>query len=203
MSTHASKPVSSKLISTSVPPLPQTISSQQDLPPRELQLFRQALVCLFFRLILFTQKHYEGAQYKKSLKSIEMVLQSHPFHGETLCLKGSVEASLPNANKEQCLGMIKEGVKYNMKSGMSWHLMARFYRNEKNYAEAIKAFLFAAKFDKENLNVLRDLSNLQIQMRDEETNVQGFVNTRSEILKQKSAVRGNWLALASLLFLTL
>lgn len=70
---------------------------------------------------------------------------------ETLCLKGIVESSLPNANKETCLQLIKDGVRYNMKSSVSWHILGLFQRQERNYAEAIKAYNFASRLDKVRL----------------------------------------------------
>jgi peptide alpha-N-acetyltransferase len=39
-------------------------------------------------------------------------------------------------------------------------------RSDKKYDEAIKCYRNALKWDKDNLQILRDLSLLQIQMRD-------------------------------------
>lgn len=39
-------------------------------------------------------------------------------------------------------------------------------RSDKKYDEAIKCYRNALKLDKDNLQILRDLSLLQIQMRD-------------------------------------
>lgn len=39
-------------------------------------------------------------------------------------------------------------------------------RSDKKYDEAIKCYRNALKWDKDNLHILRDLSLLQIQMRD-------------------------------------
>ena len=44
----------------------------------------------------------------------------------------------------------------------------------RNYEEARKAYLNALKYDKDNQNVLRDLGQLQIYLRDFE----GYVETR-------------------------
>lgn len=48
----------------------------------------------------------------------------------------------------------------------------------RNYDEARKAYLNALKYDKENQNVLRDLGQLQIQLRD----YSGYADTRRRML---------------------
>lgn len=40
------------------------------------------------------------------------------------------------------------------------------HRSERNYAEAIKSYLNALKHEPENLQILKDLAALQIQMRE-------------------------------------
>ncbi|RXM33699.1 Ras-related protein Rab-33B [Acipenser ruthenus] len=48
----------------------------------------------------------------------------------------------------------------------SWHIYGLLLRSDKKYVEAIKCYRNALKLDKDNLQILRDLSLLQIQMRD-------------------------------------
>jgi peptide alpha-N-acetyltransferase len=66
------------------------------------------------------------------------------------------------------------------------------YRSDRNYNEAIKAYKQALKIDKDNLQILRDLSLLQIQMRD----LSGFAVTRHTILNLKPNNTIHWLAFA-------
>ena len=66
------------------------------------------------------------------------------------------------------------------------------HRGDRNYNEAIKAYKQALRIDADNLQILRDLSLLQIQMRD----LSGFVVTRHNILNLKSNGKINWLAFA-------
>jgi N-alpha-acetyltransferase 15/16, NatA auxiliary subunit len=66
------------------------------------------------------------------------------------------------------------------------------HRSDRNYNEAIKAYKQALRIDPENLQILRDLSMLQIQMRD----LPGFAATRNTILSLKPNGKINWLALA-------
>ncbi len=66
------------------------------------------------------------------------------------------------------------------------------YRSDRNYNEAIKAYKQALRIDPENLQILRDLSMLQIQMRD----LSGFEVTRNQLLTLKPNAKINWMAFA-------
>lgn len=66
------------------------------------------------------------------------------------------------------------------------------YRADRNYNEAIKAYKQALRIDTDNLQILRDLSMLQVQMRD----LEGFAATRQTLLNLKPNGKINWLALA-------
>jgi N-alpha-acetyltransferase 15/16, NatA auxiliary subunit len=66
------------------------------------------------------------------------------------------------------------------------------HRADRNYLEAIKAYKQALRIDQENLQILRDLSLLQIQMRD----LSGFAVTRNAILNLKPTAQTNWLSFA-------
>ncbi len=66
------------------------------------------------------------------------------------------------------------------------------HRSDRNYNEAIKAYKQALRIDSDNLQILRDLSMLQIQMRD----LAGFAVTRHTILNLKPNGKINWLAFA-------
>lgn len=58
-------------------------------------------------------------------------------------------------------------------------------RSDKKYDEAIKCYRNALKWDKDNLQILRDLSLLQIQMRD----LEGYrVRQRKRKSKKESCV---------------
>ena len=61
-------------------------------------------------------------------------------------------------------------------------------RSDRKYDEAIKAYRNALKWDKDNLQILRGLSLLQLQMR----NVDGFRETRFQLLKLRPTQRGSW-----------
>ncbi len=79
-----------------------------------------------------------------------------------------------------------------IRSHVCWHVFGLLHRGDRNYNEAIKAYKQALRIDADNLQILRDLSLLQIQMRD----LSGFVVTRHNILNLKSNGKINWLAFA-------
>lgn len=66
------------------------------------------------------------------------------------------------------------------------------HRSDRNYNEAIKAYKQALRIDPGNLQILRDLSMLQIQMRD----LDGFAVTRNTLLSLKPNAKINWMAFA-------
>ncbi len=78
------------------------------------------------------------------------------------------------------------------RSHVCWHVFGLLHRGDRNYNEAIKAYKQALRIDADNLQILRDLSLLQIQMRD----LSGFVVTRHNILNLKPSGKINWLAFA-------
>jgi len=78
------------------------------------------------------------------------------------------------------------------RSHVCWHVYGLLHRSDRNYNEAIKAYKQALRIDKDNLQILRDLSLLQIQMRD----LSGFALTRHTILNLKPNQSLHWLAFA-------
>lgn len=78
------------------------------------------------------------------------------------------------------------------RSHVCWHVYGLLYRSDRNYNEAIKAYKQALRIDPENLQILRDLSMLQIQMRD----LGGFEVTRNQLLTLKPNAKINWMAFA-------
>ena len=78
------------------------------------------------------------------------------------------------------------------RSHVCWHVYGLLYRSDRDYNEAIKAYKQALRIDSDNLQILRDLSMLQIQMRD----LHGFMETRQALLTLKSNGKPNWLAFA-------
>ncbi|XP_012503657.1 PREDICTED: N-alpha-acetyltransferase 16, NatA auxiliary subunit [Propithecus coquereli] len=124
------------------------------LPPKESNLFKRILKC------------YEQKQYKNGLKFCKMILSNPKFaeHGETLAMKGLTLNCL--GKRDEAYEFVRKGLRNDVKSHVCWHVYGLLQRSDKKYDEAIKCYRNALKLDKDNLQILRDLSLLQIQMRD-------------------------------------
>ncbi|KAJ7962937.1 N-alpha-acetyltransferase 16, NatA auxiliary subunit [Quillaja saponaria] len=145
------------------------------LPPKEANLFK---------LIV---KSYETKQYKKGLKAADAILKKFPEHGETLSMKGLTLNCMDR--KSEAYDLVRQGLKNDLKSHVCWHVYGLLYRSDREYREAIKCYRNALKIDPDNIEILRDLSLLQAQMRD----LTGFVETRQQLLTLKPNHRMNWI----------
>ncbi|KAM7480418.1 hypothetical protein LguiA_028631 [Lonicera macranthoides] len=148
------------------------------LPPKEANLFK---------LIV---KSYETKQYKKGLKAADAILKKFPDHGETLSMKGLTLNCMDR--KQEAYDLVRLGLKNDLKSHVCWHVYGLLYRSDREYREAIKCYRNALRIDPDNIEILRDLSLLQAQMRD----LAGFVETRQQLLTLKSNHRMNWIGFA-------
>ncbi|KAL0665540.1 hypothetical protein Bca4012_102378 [Brassica carinata] len=140
-----------------------------------------------FKLIV---KSYETKQYKKGLKAADAILKKFPSHGETLSMKGLTLNCMDR--KTEAYELVRLGVKNDIKSHVCWHVLGLLYRSDREYREAIKCYRNALRIDPDNLEILRDLSLLQAQMRD----LSGFVETRQQLLTLKPNHRMNWIGFA-------
>lgn len=86
------------------------------------------------------------------------------------------------------MALVKDGVRNGVRSHVCWHVFGLVHRSDSNYPEAIKCFMNALKIDETNQNILRDLSWMQVQVRD----IEGFVNSRNKILEGRSNLRASW-----------
>ncbi|KAI3777798.1 hypothetical protein L1987_47601 [Smallanthus sonchifolius] len=148
------------------------------LPPKEANLFK---------LIV---KSYETKQYKKGLKAADAILKKFPDHGETLSMKGLTLNCMDR--KPEAYELVRLGLKNDLKSHVCWHVYGLLYRSDREYREAIKCYRNALRIDPDNIEILRDLSLLQAQMRD----LAGFVETRQQLLTLKPSHRMNWIGFA-------
>jgi len=135
-------------------------------------------------------KFYEQKQYKKGVKAADTILKRHPDHGETLCMKGLTLSYLDK--KEEAYELVRRGIKHDIRSHVCWHVYGLLYRQDRDYLEAVKCYRQALRIDAENMQILRDLSLLQIHRRD----VTGFAETRRKLLQLKPSNRLNWIGLA-------
>lgn len=150
-------------------------ANTQVLPKKEDGLFKELI------------RLQESKQYKKAIKTADTVLKKFPEHGETNAMKGLVYNSM--GEKDKAYELAKLGVRYNIKSAVCWHVYGMIYRSDKNYKEAIKCFQMAVRFNPNNLQIVRELSVLQIQIRD----MPGFTASRLDLVRQQGGLRSNWL----------
>lgn len=94
--------------------------------------------------------------------------------------------------KEEAYEFVRNGLRHDLKSHVCWHVFGLLYRSDRNYPEAIKCYRNAIRIDPENLQILRDLYLLQIQMRD----LKGHAETRRTMLTLKPNNRNNWIGFA-------
>ncbi|XP_055333659.1 N-alpha-acetyltransferase 16, NatA auxiliary subunit-like [Paramacrobiotus metropolitanus] len=155
------------------------------LPSKEGALFKRLL------------KMYEQKQYKSALKIAKQILSNPKCadHGETLAMKGLTLSYL--GRKEEAYEDVKRGLKCDLKSYVCWHVYGLLQRGDKKYEEAMKCFVNALKIDKDNVQILRDLATLQIQLRD----LDGFSDTRYRIAVLRPSQKSHWLAYAVALHL--
>ncbi|GKB39589.1 putative transferase, partial [Tanacetum coccineum] len=151
-------------------------------------------------------KSYETKQYKKGLKAADTILKKFPNHGggfirtskdsdnvdtvETLSMKGLTLNCMDR--KQEAYELVRLGLKNDLKSHVCWHVYGLLYRSDRDYREAIKCYRNALRIDPDNIEILRDLSLLQAQMRD----LAGFVETRQQLLTLKPNHRMNWIGFA-------
>jgi N-alpha-acetyltransferase 15/16, NatA auxiliary subunit len=152
--------------------MPQPLSS------KEASLFRSVI------------RNYEDKQYKRGLKSADLILKKNPKHGDTMAMKALIMNA--QGKTEEAFALGKEALTVDMKSHICWHVYGLLYRANKNFEEAIKAYKFALKLEPESAQIQRDLAILQIQMRD----YPGYVQSRTAMLQARPQMRQNWTALA-------
>lgn len=66
------------------------------------------------------------------------------------------------------------------------------YKSDRLYDDAIRCFIQALKIDKDNLNVIRDLAQMQVHKRD----FHGYTETRNRLLILRPQQKQNWIAFA-------
>ncbi|KAF9457543.1 NMDA receptor-regulated protein 1-domain-containing protein [Collybia nuda] len=154
------------------------IPAKRALPSKEASLFKELLTL------------YETRQLKKGQKTADQILKKFPEHGETLCMKGLVLTHM--GKREEGIDLVKKGMRFDLTSHICWHVFGLIQKGEKNYEEALKSYTQALRFDKDNLNILRDAAQLQTQLR----LYDGLVETRHTLLKLRPTLRQHWIALA-------
>lgn len=124
------------------------------------------------------------------------------FFLETLSMKGILLNCL--GKKEEARDFVKRGLRSNIQSFVctlllfcyyhfiGWHIYGLIMKSDRQYEDAIRCYIQALKLDKNNLQVLRDLSVLQIHIRD----LDGCLETRNKLLTQRPNQKASWVGFA-------
>ena len=75
-----------------------------------------------------------------------------------------------SGKKEEADEFVRKGLMKDLTSAVCWHVYGLVQRSNRKYEEAIKAYRNALKWDKSNLQIYRDLSMAQLQLRE----IEGF-----------------------------
>ncbi|OLY79448.1 N-alpha-acetyltransferase 16, NatA auxiliary subunit [Smittium mucronatum] len=94
--------------------------------------------------------------------------------------------------KDEGYNWVKDGLKVNIMSPISWHIYGLVYRADKKYNDAIRCYLQALKRDPDNLQIYRDLAFLQTQIRD----YKGLIVSRLKLMVEAKHNSTAWLGLA-------
>lgn len=152
------------------------MSGSKTLPPKEKGQFNHVITL------------YETKQLRKAQKVADSILKKFPDHGETLAMKGLVLNALNR--KEEAYTLVRSGLAKDMRSYVSWHVYGLLYRSDRLYTDAAKAYLNALRIHPKNVQILRDLALLQIQLRDYDA----FCESRRKLLMLAPSKKTNWLA---------
>lgn len=157
---------------------PTVTANQPPLPSKDQSNFRSAL------------KLYEDKQYKKALKHTQHILKSFPKHADTIALKSLILSYMDR--KDESVEGFKEALAIDTESFLVWQLYGIFLRVQKQYPEATKAFAKASQLDPLNLNILRELGSLYMQVKQ----FPDLVKVRAKILESANGYRAHWTSVA-------
>ncbi|XP_051153731.1 uncharacterized protein LOC127276996 isoform X2 [Leptopilina boulardi] len=94
--------------------------------------------------------------------------------------------------KEEAYDHVRRGLRNDLQSHVCWYVYGLLQRSDKKYDEAIKHYRNTLKWDKGKIQILRDLSLLQIQMRD----LDGNKDTRYQLFMLRPTQRASWIGFA-------
>ena len=106
---------------------------------------------------------FDNKEYKQCKKECIKILEKNSDNIEVLALKGITLAHL--GEKDEGLKDIKDAIKKKFSNPIPWHFLALYYKEEKNYEQAMKNYTMALKHDSQNFNILREQSYLQLYLR--------------------------------------
>ncbi|EGG18821.1 tetratricopeptide-like helical domain-containing protein [Cavenderia fasciculata] len=134
-------------------------------------------------------KLFDERKYKKAIKQADAFLKIHPTNVDALCFR---TLTLYGLNlKEEAHAAGKQVVRDNMSSFTAWHTLGFLHRNDKNFPEALKCFRTAHRNNKESVQILKDMSLIQIFQRD----YPGLLDSYKTLLHLQPGYKGHWIGL--------
>ena len=135
-------------------------------------------------------KEFDSKRYDKVEKLCDRMISKNPKNDQALALKGLNYYFLQNQTlAEQTL---KSALKANFKSPVAWHFYAIFHKESGNYSQAMKSYNKALNFAPTNFNIIRDLSYMQLYLRQ----LDSFVETCKLAVQNKPGMLINWVTLS-------
>ena len=135
-------------------------------------------------------REFDSKRYEKVEKLCNKIIAKNPKDDQALSLKGLSYLYLKKPEEGEKI--IKEAIKVNMKSAVAWHFYALFHKEQGNYSQAMKSYNRALKQAPTNFNIIRDLSYMQLYLRQ----LNSFVETCRLGIDNKPGVLLNWVSFA-------
>ena len=135
-------------------------------------------------------KEFDAQNYDKVQRLCDKMISKNPKDADALALKGLSYYYLKQPDKaEQTL---KEALKANFKSSVAWHFYADFLKERGDYIKAMQSYNRALNHSSTEFTVIRDLSHLQLYLRQ----IESFVESSRLAVEVKPGLIFNWIALA-------
>ena len=135
-------------------------------------------------------REFDAKDYEKVEKLCNKILQKNSKDAQALALKGLNYHFLKKP--EEAEKTLKEALKANFKSAFAWHFYAIYQKETKNFIQALKSYNKARQFNPNNFNVIRDLSYMQLYLRQYDS----FIETCFSVVDAKPEDLSNWMSLA-------
>ena len=135
-------------------------------------------------------KEFDAKEYEKVEKLCNKMIQKNSKDDQALALKGLNCHFLKKP--EEAEKTLKEALKANFKSPIAWHFFAIYQKETGNYIQALKSYNKARQFSPSNFNVIRDLSYMQLYLREYDS----FTNTCLSCIDIQPGNLTNWISLA-------
>ena len=135
-------------------------------------------------------KEFDAKRYEKVEKLCDRMISKNQKDDQALALKGLNYYFLQKPELGEQI--LKQALKANFKSPVAWHFYAIFHKERGNYSQAMKSYNKALNFAPTNFNIIRDLSYMQLYLRQ----LDSFVQTCKLGVENKPGMLINWVTLA-------